>query len=212
MKLAAKELESLEEGSRPHLQKLVYTNLVDRFDVMIDKTILDNCLEPLLLDESLSKLDSPVTESQVLKLLMDGGNVEDVVRARVRTVLSNGILRQRHSKKLSKVFELFRVEKVWNEPKVNDANGKILLTFKPQRKTVPASVCGYADWLYSRRNAIVHGGGTSNMLDNDVLQIEKTFKIKVVKTTKIKLGAINTTSNFYLDVLSLLKKNITKLS
>ena len=40
---ATNELEGLAEGSRNHLQKLVYTNLVDRFDVMVDKTILGAC-------------------------------------------------------------------------------------------------------------------------------------------------------------------------
>ncbi|GAA0371785.1 hypothetical protein GCM10009092_40170 [Bowmanella denitrificans] len=53
VKAAATELQGLEEGSRTHLQKLVYTNLVDRFDVMIDKTILANALHENLLEESL---------------------------------------------------------------------------------------------------------------------------------------------------------------
>jgi hypothetical protein len=33
VKNASQELEGLAEGSRPHLQKLVYTNLVDRFKI-----------------------------------------------------------------------------------------------------------------------------------------------------------------------------------
>ena len=36
------DIKSLEDKSRKHVQKLIYTNLVDRFDVMIDRSILDN--------------------------------------------------------------------------------------------------------------------------------------------------------------------------
>lgn len=173
---AAKELEGLAEGSRAHLQKLVYTNLVDRFDVMVDKTILGNALHQNLLDESLKKLDSPVTEAEVLRLLLDGNNIQEVVESRVKSVLSNGILRSRNSRKLSKLFELFDVkDDVWNKPRVNNATGKVLASFKVQNKKVPASICGFADWTYSRRNSIVHGGGASKMLENDIEQLKKLF-------------------------------------
>ncbi len=119
VKQASKELEGLADSSRTHLQKLVYTNLVDRFDVMVDKTILNNSLQPILLDESLKKLDSPMTEAEVLRLLLNGDNIKEVVEMRVKAVLSNGILRNRHSKKLAKVFEIFGSnDKVWNAPRV----------------------------------------------------------------------------------------------
>ena len=208
VKQAAAELNGLAEGSRTHLQKLVYTNLVDRFDVMVDKTILDNSLHPTLLDESLKKLDSPVTESEVLRLLLDGSDIRNVVQSRVKNILSNGVLRERHSKKLSKLFSLFEgVGEVWNKPRVNNANGNILTTYTVQNKKVPASICGYADWLYSRRNSIVHGGGSNTILSNDVEQLKKIFKVDVAKTTRLKLGAITTASTYYLAVVHLIKSN-----
>lgn len=204
---ATTELEGLAEGSRNHLQKLVYTNLVDRFDVMIDKTILDNALHDRLLDDALKKLDSPVSESDVLKLLMNGENIHQIVEARVRGVLSNSILRNRHSNKLSKVFELIGEQSnVWNKPRVNVSTGKILQTFTPQNNKVPTSICGYADWLYSRRNSIVHGGGASKMLENDVAQLDKLFKAKVAASTRLKLSAIKVTSDFYLCIVKMLKE------
>lgn len=49
---ATKELEPLPEQSRKHLQKLVYTNLIDRFDSMIDHVFLDNALHEELLKEA----------------------------------------------------------------------------------------------------------------------------------------------------------------
>jgi hypothetical protein len=87
VKQASKELEGLADSSRTHLQKLVYTNLVDRFDVMVDKTILNNSLQPILLDESLKKLDSPMTEAEVLRLLLNGDNIKEVVEMRVKASL-----------------------------------------------------------------------------------------------------------------------------
>ena len=175
---------------------------------MVDKTILNNSLQPILLYESLKKLDSPMTEAEVLRLLLNGDNIKEVVEMRVKAVLSNGILRNRHSKKLAKVFEIFGSnDKVWNAPRVNNATGKILTTFKPQNRKVPASICGFADWLYSRRNSIVHGGGSSSMLQNDVEQLKKMFQVDVTKSTRLKLGAITTASTFYIDVVRLLKES-----
>src|SRR5260370_38494563 len=39
---AVTELGKVAEGSRKHLQKLVYTNVVDRFDPTIDHLLIDN--------------------------------------------------------------------------------------------------------------------------------------------------------------------------
>lgn len=49
---AIKDLEKLSEAQRIHVQKLAYTNLVDRFDTLVDTTILDNCREDYLVDEA----------------------------------------------------------------------------------------------------------------------------------------------------------------
>ncbi|NMH67032.1 hypothetical protein [Shewanella salipaludis] len=206
VKKATEELAGLQDGSRNHLQKLVYTNLVDRFDVMVDKTILDNALHERLLDDALKKLDSPVSEADVLKLLMDGSNIHEVVESRVQNILRDGVLRGRHSNKVSKLFELIGLERnLWTKPRVNISTGKILGSFTPQNNKIPTSVCGYADWLYSRRNSIVHGGGSSKMLDNDIAQLKKLFKSDVAKTTRLSYSALGVTSEFYLGVVKLIK-------
>ncbi len=206
VKEAADELKGLEEASRKHLQKLVYTNLVDRFDYMVDKTLIANAMHENLLEDALKKLDSPVSESDVLKLLMNGDDIHGIVETRVQNVLRNSILRNRHSLKLDKLFEIFEENSNYkNIPRVNISTGKILQTFTPQNNKVPTSICGYADWLYSRRNSIVHGGGTAKMSEIDIKQIEKIYKAKVVKTTKLKLRALTISSAFYLGVVKLLK-------
>jgi len=205
VKEATAELEGLTEASRKHLQKLVYTNLVDRFDVMVDKTIIANALHENLLEESLKQLDSSVSEADILKLLMDARDINLVVEERIQTVLRNGILRNRHSLKLQKLFELVgEVSNYQKKPRVNLSTGKILQEFTPQNNKVPTSICGYADWLYSRRNSIVHGGGGAKMSDLDLNQLKKIYNSDVVKITKIKLNAITVASEFYLGVARLL--------
>lgn len=59
---AYSELEKIDDRSRIHLQKLVYTNLVDRFDSMIDNFLLDNFNHPELIEEATRPLDRPITE------------------------------------------------------------------------------------------------------------------------------------------------------
>ena len=204
-KEAAAELEGLTEASRKHLQKLVYTNLVDRFDVMVDKTIIANALHESLLEESLKQLDSSVSEADILRLLMDSRNINLVVEERIQTVLRNGVLRNRHSLKLQKLFELVgETSNYQKKPRVNLSTGKILHEFTPQNNKVPTSICGYADWLYSRRNSIVHGGGGAKMSDIDLNQLKKIYNSDVVKITKIKLNAITVASEFYLGVARML--------
>ncbi len=206
VKEAVEELDGIEEGSRKHLQKLVYTNLVDRFDYMIDKTFISNSMNEALLEEALKKLDSPVSESDVLKLLMNGANIHQVVEQRVQSVIRNGILRNRHSLKLDKLLEIFGENTNYkNKPRVNISTGKILASFTPPNNKVPTSICGYADWLYSRRNAIVHGGGNAYISELDLSQLKKIYKSDVVKSTKLKLGSITIASEFYLSIVGILK-------
>lgn len=206
VKEATQELEGLAEGSRKHLQKLVYTNLVDRFDYMIDKTFITNSMHENLLDDALKKLDSPVSEADVLKLLMNGDDIHQVVEIRVQNVLRNGVLRNRHSLKLDKLFQVFEEPSNFkSKRRVNISTGKIFSSFTPPNNKVPTSICGYADWLYSRRNAVVHGGGNSHISQMDLDQLKKIYNADVVKTTRIKLGAITIASCFYQDVIKLLK-------
>lgn len=209
VQLAALELANLGEESRKHLQKLVYTNLIDRFDSMIDHFLLDNSLDETLLTEALSKLETPMSEASVYRLLLVKETTQDIIEERIKNILRNSVLTKRHSQKLAKLFDIVcPSENVWNKPRVNPSTGKILKTFTSHNAKVPSSVCGYADWLYSRRNTVVHGSGTSSLLENDVTQIKKLFKCTPAKTIKIKLPAITVTSDFYRAVTTLLKTNI----
>jgi len=202
---ATDELENLTDKNRKHLQKLVYTNLVNRFDAMIDHSIIDNCYFGSLLDRGLKPLDSAVTEAEILKLLLKFESVRDVIRERVETSLSATLLRERNSKKLSALFAaLSPDEEVWNQPRVNVSTGAILEKRKIDNKKIPHSICGYADWLYSRRNALVHGPGSAKFLERDKKYIEKVFNVAVGTRIMIKVGSITNAATFYKSICEIL--------
>jgi hypothetical protein len=201
---AVSELQNVAEQSRRHLQKLVYTNVSDRFDATVDHSLLDNALEEPLLSEILRELKDPLTEGEVFRLFTGPTTYKDRLKERAETVMRNGILRERHSKKLKKLFEALARSEDCSIPRVNPATGAVTTKFKPQDSKIPCSISGYADWLYSRRNAIVHGGGQAKMLENDLIQLKKLYKCDAAKTLKLKIGSITNAVSFYRDVVSML--------
>lgn len=204
---AAAELEGLADKSRRHLQKLAYTNLVDRFDAMVDGMLLDNCREEFLVVEASKNLTQQVTEADMLKLLLHGPNIQSAVESKLRDGLRNSVLRERHSRKLKVMMDVFVPdEECWQKPRVNIATGEIYDHMKPQKKTIPYSVCGYADWLYARRNSIVHGGGATKILQNDAKQLEKLFRCTPAKAVSIKPSSVKIAATFYRSLIKLLAR------
>ena len=202
---AIQDLEKLADANRKHVQRLVYTNLVDRFDYLVDRLILDNCREELLVSKAFEGTDRPVTESELMHLLLQSHSLETAIDGRLQDKLRLSVLRQRHSRKLITLLSLSdNVGEFDKKPRVNPSTGEIVETFKIQIKTTPHSICGYADWLYSRRNAIVHGAGSSSFLDNDKKQIKKLYNVEVTKTFKISLSSIRLAAKFYKAICELL--------
>jgi len=202
---ALEDLGNLEERNRVHVQKLVYTNIVDRFDTMIDISILDNCREEAVADLSMKDMTGTVTESDLVKILLQGEDLQGALDIKLKNGLRNTVLRQRHSLKLNTLFSVFKPEiNCMGAQRVNVSTGYILETMKPQLKTVPYSIAGYSDWLYSRRNSIVHGAGTNKFLQNDIKQMKKLYKKEPAKTFKIKLASVQNTVVFYKEVVRLL--------
>ena len=202
---AVADIGKLDDKHRIHVQKLVYTNLVDRFDTMIDSTILENCREETLVDEATKDLTGAITESDLVRLLMHAETLQDALNTKLRNSLRNSVLRQRHSKKLQTLFKVIKPElNCWSVPRVNPASGEILEKIKPTNKQQPLTLCGYADWLYSRRNSIVHGGGTNKFLENDKSQIKKMFGCTLPDSIKIKLSSVENAVTFYSGITNVL--------
>jgi hypothetical protein len=206
---AVTELNLISEPSRRHLQKLVYTNLVDRFDSTVDHALLDNVLEEPLLSEGIKCLDQPFAEGEALRYLAGLADPKQKLVEKLGAVLRNGLLRERHAKKARRLCELMAPEETLNPPRVNPSTGKIIASFKPQNSKIPCTIQGYSDWLYSRRNAIVHGGGGVNMLGNDLIQLKNLYKCDAAKTFKLSIGSITTAATFYRDIIGLIQKTST---
>jgi hypothetical protein len=173
---AADELDTLRDRNRKHLQKLVYTNCVDRFDALIDSIILENCKSEYLTERALRGADKQITEADLIKLLIDSSSLDMILQERLKDKLRLSMLKQRHSKKLRDVFILASTSgDLVKKPRVNPSSGNIKDSFRVQKKDIPHSICGYADWLYSRRNGIVHGLGGAKYFANDRGQIKKNL-------------------------------------
>lgn len=200
---ALEELAKFEdEKSRKHIQKLVFTNLVDRLDFCIDNTLLV-ILETndTLIDRLLVKHREPISEANILKLFLSESPKEIAV-SRLKETLTSTLLRKRHSEKLRELLTLTNNNMAeLKSPRVNPSSGRILKSFKVQNKKIPPSVLGYSDWLYSRRNAVVHGGGNSNYLENDLVQLKKLYNVVPAKTFKLSLSSIKVTGLFYADLV-----------
>lgn len=202
---ATTELEKIEDDSRKHLQKLVYTNLVDRFDYAIDQTLLSNCREDALVEEAAKSFEDTISEAELVRLLLNADTIQDALEKKLRSGLRSTILRERHSKKLRMVYSLLSDCKdadYWSVPRVNISTGRILTKIKPTNKKMPYSICGYADWLYSRRNTVVHGGASGNIGANDLKQLKTLFKCEPAKAVVIRLATVTNTANFYKDVVA----------
>ncbi len=195
------------EAERKHLQRLVYTNLVDRFDTAIDTTLVENASEDPLRSAALTKLTDPLPEGKLLHLLSSKSEVDSRIAEKCVEFVRSEILRNRHSKKLAKLFEVLApTENVSKLPRVNISTGKISKKITPANNKVPTSICGYADWLYSRRNSVVHGGGGTKLLENDVKQLKKLYKADPALTVKLSLGSISVASEYFRAVATLLTK------
>lgn len=202
---ATQDLEKLADANRKHVQKLIYTNLVDRFDATVDGMLLDNCRAETLAAEATKSMTQQITEADLLTLLMRTDNLQTAIDEKLRAALRNSVLRQRHSKKLMTLFGALSLPDTYrNHPRVNINTGAVLEKITPQTKAVPYSICGYADWLYSRRNAIVHGAGTNKLLANDNEQLKKLYKCEPAATFKIKLNSVTIAASFYEAVAGLL--------
>lgn len=59
---AVKDVEGLDAANRKPVQKLIYTNLVDGFDHLVDNIILDNCREETLVSKAFDGNDTPGRE------------------------------------------------------------------------------------------------------------------------------------------------------
>jgi len=205
---ATKELESIKtEKNRKHLQKLVYINLINRFDYLIDKLILWLSVNNKLLRNTILKSveQESISRKEVFEIFFMKDRSYDLVIEKIRDLTRNNLLRDRHSKKLQKIMGCLNTKDFFQKPRVNKA-GKIYATWK-KNKSQPNDITGYADWLYSRRNSLVHAIGTK-YTTTDSEYIKRVFQVNLPEDIKLKLASITSAVNFYSDLIEIIKKSI----
>ena len=209
---AVKELKKFDnDDSRIHIQKLVLASLVDRFDYMIDNTILDNCREEMLVRKTLKAFkDKPMKENELLRVLVYGDDLQAVLDEKLKHRLNDIVLSDRHSLKLATLLELCTgkdINELKKAPRVNPATGEIFKQdYKhPTDRSSPTGICGYADWICCRRNGIVHGDG-KNFTDKDVKRMKEEYNWDLSKRFRVELASIGIASNFYKQVCYLIKE------
>lgn len=213
---AVSELAKIQtESNRKHLQRLVYINLVNRFDSLVDSLLLKiSLIESEFKNRVLNELkEEPVYMKDLYDILLSKDPKTSVER-RVQNIVKLKFLNQRHSIKLRQLlyYGLGWKETDLDRPRVFTNNGSIFadVTRLPKPK-IPDTVIGYADWLYSRRNAIVHHD-KMEFIKNDSDLIKKRFHVEVSKSISLKITSIKSASTYYLNLCKILKENIANIN
>jgi len=115
--------------------------------------------------------------------------VEDVARIKC--------LNRRHASKIAMLLKdcCGWEDTLFKQPRVNVGNGDIYTSTAKSPK-IPNSIVGYYDWLYSRRNALVHGD-TPKFLPSDIKAMKESYRVDLSKSFSLKLQSIESASNYY---------------
>ena len=207
---AVQELKTIKtEANRKHLQKLVYVHSINRFDYLVDRLLLWFSINNDSLREEIlrSIKEESISRKEVFELFFMKERSYDSVTDQIRDLARNGLLRERHANKLGKILATCLDWKSIKKPRVNK-DGKIFASIKIN-KNQPNSIVGYADWLYSRRNSLVHGDGRQyDSRDFNFIRIH--YNVNLPKTFRLQLASITSAINFYEDLLGEMRIKIEK--
>lgn len=211
IKSATKELEGITaEANRKHLQKLVYVNLVNRFDYLIDKLLLWFSINNKnMRDEILKTIEKEnISKKEVFEIFFMKDRSYELITEKIKDLARANVLRSRHSTKLLKLLVTCLDAKDCEKPRVNK-DGKIFSSATGNKK-IPNTIIGYADWLYSRRNSSVHGDG-KKYTSSDFEYIKKTYRTtELSMAIRLQLTSITSAVNFYTSLLDIISENIPK--
>jgi len=206
---AIEDISSLSENSRKHIQKLIFTNVVNQFDIMIDNMILNNVRYYSIYNYLSSKMTKTITEQELINMLIDYENITNAIIERLKTAAKEAVLRQRHSLKLKFLLESLNLKDyITKRPMVQAGTGKVDKDVKQTKVKVPQSLLGYADWLYSRRNGIVHGSSSNVYLENDRQQLKKLYDFECPKRLQITIGSTKNAVTFYTNIVEIIQHQI----
>ena len=196
------EIGRLDDKNRIHIQKSLYISLLNRFDSTLDDFFKSNSNSKFDgLNEMIKEfLETPVTTQMLMKSLKEGvGYLEDKRRAAIMGEVS----RKKHVDKARLMLKTIGFDdKGLNSSRVNNLTGGIFNSFEKTSSNAPSSIIGFIDWLYCRRNVLVHSGGRSAFDKKMVDRFQKGYKVKLT-TIRISYGALSIADKFYSDLLKL---------
>lgn len=184
--------------NRVHIQKLLYVSLLNRFDSAIDEFFYENPESDVLESAIKSSLSQPLTAYEMIGLIRGG---EDVIADKIRSIVKAEVGRKKHVDKLSMMLkQLGFSDSEVKKNRVNNASGSILDAYSAT-KTHPVSILGYADWLYARRNILVHS--TNSNSDSKLKKrFKETYNVALPNSIRLSISALKTASKFYTDLMS----------
>ena len=212
IKSAIVELGKIKtESNRKHLQHLVYINLINRFDSFLDSLLLgfsvsESQFKERVLNEA---KEAPVFLKDLYEILLSNNPVSSV-KERVQGIVRFNFLNRRHSSKLRTLLkDCFEwPDSDLDRPRVFTNNGSIFQdTKRLSPYKIPDTVIGYSDWLYSRRNAMVHGD-KPKIGGKDVDFMQKKYNVELSRSISLKISSIKSAEKFYLDLVGLLVRQI----
>lgn len=127
--LELKEIK--KEDNRKHLQRLVYTNLVNRFDALVDNLLLIFGTEDQneFRDIVLNKVKDVSVSSMDFYQIILADDLKSAAKEKVEDLIRLHFLRDGHSRKLRVLFEsCLQIEaKEIDRPHVNANDGRIII-------------------------------------------------------------------------------------
>ena len=196
------EIGRLDDKNRIHIQKSLYISLLNRFDSTLDDFFKSN--SNLEIDDRSATikadLEAPVTTKMLKSTLKEGvGYLED----KRRVAFMGDAARRKHVDKARLMLKTIGFnDKGLNNNRVNNLTGGIFNSFETTSSNAPSSIIGFIDWLYCRRNVLVHSGGRSAFDKSVVDRFQKDYKVKLT-TIRISYGALSIADKFYSDLLKL---------
>ncbi len=204
---AISELKKVDEKNRRHLQRLVYIDVINRFDSLVDSLLIAfSSADSGFRSNILSNLSEPIAQKELYEILFSE-DPRKIAQEKVRKALFLNFLTLSHRKK---VFDLLHKCYEWKDgdisrPRVNPNNGSIFETIA-KHKTIPTTIVGYADWLYRRRNVLVHREGDGKSFrTEDIKNFRIHDNVDLSKKISIRLSSIESASAFYKSLCTKLK-------
>ncbi len=199
---AVEELRKITtEHNRIQLQKLVFVHLVNNFDSVIDKLLLWSATNNKdIRDKVLASVkDEPVYLKNLYEVFLESESPQEVIIQKMEDKARISLLNKGHAEKV-RMLALSVAWKQVNTTFVATSGPKTgrIATTKAGRKAkkVPNSVPGFSDYLYSKRNSIVHGNGI-RYTEKDFKRLKEDHCEKLPQDFKLSIGSITTAQTFY---------------